>query len=72
MAKMRDLPVNDFMTRNGRVRPDGRVIRDMYLYQVKVPSDSKGPWDYLKLIRTIPGEQAFRPLEGSDCPLVGK
>ncbi len=70
MAKMRELPVNDFMTHNGRVREDGRVIRDLYLFQVKTPSDSKGPWDTYRLIRVVPGEQAFRPLADGNCPLV--
>lgn len=72
MAKMRELPVDDFMTRNGRVREDGRVIRDMYLFQVKSPAESKAPWDYYKLVRIIPGDQAFRPLSESDCPLIRK
>ena len=72
MAKMRELPINDFMTKNGKLREDGRVIRDMYLFQVKTPTESKGPWDYYQLIKTVPGEQAFRPLAESDCPLVKK
>jgi branched-chain amino acid transport system substrate-binding protein len=72
MEKMRATPINDFMTKNGRVREDGRVIRDMYLLQVKTPAESKGPWDYMKVVGTIPGEQAFRPLSESECPLVKK
>jgi branched-chain amino acid transport system substrate-binding protein len=70
MAKMREMPVNDMATHNGRLRIDGRLVRDMYLYQVKTPAESKGPWDYYKLIRTIPGDEVTRPLNQGDCPLV--
>ena len=70
MAKMREMPINDFMTKNGHLRIDGLVLRDMYLYEVKKPSESKGPWDYYKLIRTVPGDQAYRPLDQGGCPLV--
>ncbi|MCG5235782.1 ABC transporter substrate-binding protein [Xanthobacter oligotrophicus] len=72
MAKMKDTPINDFMTKDGKVREDGRVIRDMYLFQVKTPAESKLPWDYYKLAATVPGDKAFRPLSESDCPLVKK
>jgi branched-chain amino acid transport system substrate-binding protein len=72
MAKMKELPINDFMTRNGRIREDGRVIRDMYLMQVKTPDESKGDWDLAKIVATIPGDQAFRPLSEGGCPLVKK
>ena len=72
MAKMKELPVNDFFAKNGRVREDGRFVHDMYVYEVKKPSESKGPWDYYKLLATIPAEEAFRPLSESDCPLVKK
>ena len=72
MTKMRETPINDFMTKNGRLRIDGRVIRDMYLLEVKKPSESKGPWDYLKVVETVPGDQAFRPLDQGGCPLVKK
>jgi branched-chain amino acid transport system substrate-binding protein len=72
MAKMKELPINDFMTKNGKVREDGRVIRDMYLMQVKTPEESKGDWDLVKMVATVPGEQAFRPLSEGGCPLVGK
>jgi branched-chain amino acid transport system substrate-binding protein len=54
MAKMREMPVNDFFAKNGRVREDGRFIHDMYVYEVKKPSESKYPWDYYKLRATIP------------------
>jgi branched-chain amino acid transport system substrate-binding protein len=69
-AEMRKLPINDFMTHDGKLRIDGRVIRDMYLFQVKTPAESKGPWDYYKLVETVPGDKAFRPLNAGGCPLV--
>ena len=72
MSKMRELPVNDFFAKNGRIRQDGRMVHDMYVYEVKKPSDSKGEWDYYKLREVIPGEEAFRPLKDSACPLVKK
>lgn len=72
LAEMRKIPINDFMTKNGSVRPDGRVIRDMYLMQAKTPEESKGPWDLVKLVATVPGSEAFRPLKEGDCPLVAK
>jgi branched-chain amino acid transport system substrate-binding protein len=67
--KMRDIPIQDAVMRNASIRSDGRVIHDMYLYQVKTPAESKGPWDYLKLQSTIPAQQAFKPMDAS-CPLV--
>jgi branched-chain amino acid transport system substrate-binding protein len=70
MQKMRDTPVNDFFAKNGKLRGDGRMVHDMYLVQVKAPSESKYPWDYYKVLRTIPGDQAFRPLKDGGCPLV--
>jgi branched-chain amino acid transport system substrate-binding protein len=70
MAKMKELPINDFMTKDGSVRADGRVIRDMYLMQVKTPEESKGPWDLAKIVATVPGKEAFRPMEEGGCPLV--
>jgi branched-chain amino acid transport system substrate-binding protein len=72
MAKMREMPINDFMTKNGKLRIDGRVVRDMYLVEVKKPDDSKEPWDYLKIAQTVPGDQAYRPLDQGGCPLVKK
>lgn len=72
MAKMRELPVEDFMTHHGTVRIDGRVVRDILTLQVKSPAESKGEWDLAKVVTVIPGEQAFRPLSESDCPLVSK
>jgi branched-chain amino acid transport system substrate-binding protein len=70
MSKMKSIPINDFMTKNGRIRDDGRVIRDMYLLEAKTPAESKGEWDLLKVVATIPGDEAFRPLSESECPLV--
>ena len=56
MAQMKKTPVNDFFARNGHIRDDGRMVHDMYLFQVKNPSESIGPWDYYQLIATIPGQ----------------
>ncbi len=70
MAQMRAAPINDFMTKNGNLRIDGRVIRDMYLFQVKTPAESKGEWDLYKTVATTPGNVAFRPLNQGGCPLV--
>lgn len=72
MAKMREKPVNDFYVSNGRLRDDGRLVHDMYFAQVKTPSETKGPWDYYKILATIPGDQAFRPLAEGGCPLVAR
>jgi branched-chain amino acid transport system substrate-binding protein len=71
-AKMRQMPVNDFFAPNGRVREDGRMVHDMYLVQVKSPEESKYAWDYYKVLRTIPGNDAFRPLDKGGCAHVGK
>ena len=70
MAKMREIPVNDFYARNGHVRADGRLVHDMYFAQVKKPSETTRPWDYYNILRVIPGDQAFRPLAEGGCPLV--
>jgi branched-chain amino acid transport system substrate-binding protein len=70
MAKMREMPIGDFMTRNGRIREDGRVIRDMYLMRAKRPSESRSEWDLLEVVKTIPGDQAFRPAGESECPAL--
>jgi len=72
MAKMRELPVNDFYVKNGRVRADGRLIHDMYFGQVKKPSESREPWDYYNILSVIPGDQAFRPLAEGGCPLASR
>jgi branched-chain amino acid transport system substrate-binding protein len=72
MKKMREMPINDFFAKNGRIREDGRMMHDMYLFEVKKPSESLTPWDYYKLKATIPADQAFQPLSRSACPLVRK
>jgi branched-chain amino acid transport system substrate-binding protein len=72
MAKMREIPVNDFYAQNGRLREDGRLVHDMYLAQVKTPSESTKPWDYYKILKVIPGDQAFRPMAEGGCPLVAQ
>jgi branched-chain amino acid transport system substrate-binding protein len=72
VAKMKEMPVDDFMTKHGVIRQDGRLVRDMYLFQVKSPSESHGQFDYYKLVATIPGEKAFRPLNEGGCPFVTK
>ena len=69
---IRSNPINDMFVKNGKIREDGRMMREMYLFEVKKPSESKVPWDYFKLKATIPAEQAFRPLSQSVCPLVKK
>jgi branched-chain amino acid transport system substrate-binding protein len=70
VKQMKATPVNDFMTKNGKIREDGTLVRDMYLFEVKKPSESKGPWDYYKQIAVIPGEEAFKLPGPSQCPLV--
>ena len=70
MAKMRELPVNDFYVKNGHVRKDGRLVHDMLFAQVKTPAESTKPWDYYRILGVIAGDQAFRPLAEGGCPLV--
>lgn len=72
MAKMKELPVEDMFTANGKVREDGLMLHDMYLIEVKKPSESKEPWDYYKVVATIPADKVFPSLEESACPLVRK
>jgi branched-chain amino acid transport system substrate-binding protein len=72
VRKMKEIPVNDFFTKSGSVREDGRVIRSMYLFQVKSPEESKYAYDYYKLLNTVTGEQAFRPLAEGGCPMIAK
>jgi branched-chain amino acid transport system substrate-binding protein len=72
MKIMKDTPINDVFAKNGRIREDGRMVHDMYLFEVKKPSESKGRWDDYKLLATIPGNEAFQSLELSRCPLVKK
>ncbi|OZI77711.1 ABC transporter substrate-binding protein [Bordetella genomosp. 12] len=67
MAQMKATPVNDFMTRQGVIRPDGRLVRDMYLFRVKKPSESKGEWDLMEQISVIPGQDAFKAPDPAAC-----
>ena len=69
MAKMKTTKVNDFFAKNGVVRPDGRMVHDMFLMQVKTPAESKGEWDYYKQVQVIPGEQAFLTKAETKCAL---
>ncbi len=71
-AKMKEMPINDFFAKHGKIRADGRMVHDMYLAEAKKPSESKSDWDLLKINAVIPGDQAFRPLSESVCPLVKK
>ena len=70
VAKMKEMPTDDPLFGKGEVRADGRKTHDMYLFEVKKPEESKGPWDYYKLLVTIPADKAFRPLNEGGCPLV--
>jgi branched-chain amino acid transport system substrate-binding protein len=72
IEKMKATPTDDPLFGKGTIRADGRKIHPAYLFEVKKPAESKGPWDYYKLRATIPAEQAFRPLDQGDCPLVKK
>ena len=72
IAKMKEMPTDDPLFGKGAIRADGRKLHPMYLFEVKKPAESKGPWDYYKLRATIPAEQAFRPIDQGDCPLVKK
>ena len=72
MKKMRETPINDFFAKNGKIREDGRMLHDMYVVQVKTPAESKRPWDYYKLVATLPGDEVFLPPSKSACPLLKK
>ncbi|MGO4281461.1 branched-chain amino acid transport system substrate-binding protein [Cupriavidus sp. OV038] len=72
MAALKKAKINDAFAKNGYIRADGRMMHDMYLMEVKAPNESKTPWDYLKLVATVPAEEAFQPLSQSRCPLVKK
>src|SRR5439155_18856199 len=72
IAKMKETPTDDPLFGKGTIRADGRKIHDMYLFEVKKPSESNGPWDLYKLRATIPAAEAFRPMDQGDCPLVKK
>jgi branched-chain amino acid transport system substrate-binding protein len=70
MAKMKATEINDFFAKGGKIRADGRMVHDMYLAEAKKPSESKSDWDIIKVLQTIPGDQAYQPLSASSCPLV--
>lgn len=72
MQKMKATPVRDMFADRGTLREDGRMVHDMYLLQVKAPEESKEPWDYYKVVATLPGDSVFRPLSESECPLIKK
>ena len=67
---MKAMPINDFFAKNGHIRDDGRMVHDMYLVQVKSPAESKNEWDIYKVLATVPGDEAYRPLAEGGCPLV--
>jgi branched-chain amino acid transport system substrate-binding protein len=70
IKELKSKPINDFMIRNGHLQDDGSLVHDMYLFEVKKPSESQGPWDLYKLISTIPGDQAYKRPHGNECPAV--
>jgi len=70
VAKMRNMPIHDFFAGRGFVRADGRMVHDMYLVEVKKPEESRYDWDYYKILKVIPGEEAFRPTSEGGCPLL--
>src|ERR1035438_3969477 len=72
IAKLKSMDISDFFAVHGKIRIDGRMVHDMYLMEVKKPSESKGEWDLLKIIKTVPGDEAFMPLSESTCPAVKK
>lgn len=72
MEQLKKIRINDFFAKDGYIRADGVMVHDMYVMQVKSPKESKYPWDYYKLIKTMSGEEAFGPLSDSTCPLLKK
>jgi len=72
MDQLHKMKIDDEFTSNGTIRPDGLLLHDMYILQVKTPAESKGDWDYYKLIKTMSGEEAYGKLSDSECPLVKK
>jgi branched-chain amino acid transport system substrate-binding protein len=70
LAKMREIPIVDEVVRNARLRPDGRMVHDFYVFTVKSPGESRGPWDLYRPLATIPGDAAFRPIEAGGCPAI--
>jgi len=72
MAKMKEMPINDMFAKAGKIREDGRMVHDMYLFHVKKPSESKGAWDYYNLKGTVKGDEAFQSLAQSRCAAIKK
>ena len=70
VARMRATPINDALAQNGHLREDGSMVHDLMLVQVKTPAESKGPWDYYRILKTVPGDEAFLPLSKAACPLL--
>ena len=72
VEKMKSMPTEDDLFGKGEIQPNGRTIHNAYLFEVKKPSESTGPWDFYKLVGTVPGDQAFTPLSESKCALLKK
>ena len=72
MKKMKATEINDFFAKKGRIREDGLMVHDMYLAEAKKPSESKSDWDLMKIVKTIPGDQAYQPMSEGSCALVKK
>jgi branched-chain amino acid transport system substrate-binding protein len=72
VEKMKSIPTDDPLFGKGEIQPNGRTIHSAYLFEVKKPSESKGPWDFYKLVGTVPGDQAFTPLSESKCAMLKK
>ncbi len=70
VARMKTMPTDDDAFGPGRIREDGRKLHPVFLFEVKSPAESRGPFDYYKVAATTPGEEAFRPLAEGGCPLV--
>ena len=70
MAQLRTMPIEDMFARNATLRKDGRLVHDMYVFEVKSPEESTGRWDYYNLLNVVPADQAYRPLAESECPLL--
>ncbi len=66
---LHEMPVEDIFAKQGKVLPNGRMVYDMYLFEVKAPGESSGPWDYYRQLAVVPGDQAYRTLADSGCPL---
>ena len=72
MKALRSMPIEDAFARGGKLRADGKMVHDMYLVEVKKPAESKAPWDYYRIVKTVPGSEAFMPLSESRCALASK